>query len=233
MSSVLTSLPRDRRPELIDAPDLDPGEHRHALHALNQINRWLGIDRRLFRAVQELGSAATLSIVDVGAGGGGFLNYVAKRRGENGPPLVAADWSTLAMRQTRAWSTKGVFAVVADARRLPFADASVDVVTCSLFLHHFDPDEVVAILSEAARVARKGMVFSDLVRSRLALALTWATTRATSRSRVFHSDGTRSVRAAFIASELKEFARRAGLRGARVQRQFPFRALLVWSKTVI
>jgi SAM-dependent methyltransferase len=46
--------------------------------------------------------------------------------------------------------------VVADARHLPFADASVDVVFSYSVLQHLDPGDVRAAVAEAARVLRPG-----------------------------------------------------------------------------
>ena len=45
----------------------------------------------------------------------------------------------------RMWShlpNNGVAAVAGDALKLPFRDDSFDVVSCSLFAHHLEPDEM-------------------------------------------------------------------------------------------
>ncbi len=222
---------RHRTPELIDDPSLDPQAHAHALWSLNLVNRLLGVDRRLYAALATLGAADRLSVLDMGAGGGGFLGYVFRRRGgASTPPLLALDWSAFALAQAEMWYDGMIRPVVADARHIPLADSSIDVVTCSLFLHHFDEADIVDILREAARVARRGLIIGDLSRSRLAYVLTWMVTRLISRSRVFHVDGPRSVRASFRPDELAELAGQAGLAGAQVRRRFPFRLMLVWPK---
>jgi ubiquinone/menaquinone biosynthesis C-methylase UbiE len=239
-------MDRWREPELMDGP-IDAAAHEHALRSLNRIDTLLRVHQRLYGTLSALGDPERMSVADLGSGGGGFLGYL-RRRGEGrrdgeaggqagrlagadgGRLLLGVDYSHFALAASRAWHGHEVRGVVADARRSPLADASVDIVTCSLFLHHFDEPDVVAILKEAARVARRGVVVSDLSRSRLALGLTWLTTRAVSRSRVFHVDGVRSVQAAFRARELAEMARRAGLEGARVRGMFPFRLMLVWRK---
>jgi ubiquinone/menaquinone biosynthesis C-methylase UbiE len=224
-------MKRCRSRELMDDPLLDAEAHGHALRSLNRINRLTRVDRRLYAAIRQLGPVGRMSVLDLGSGGGGFLHYVSKRRGgENGPPLVGLDRSAVAIRQAQAWYDGTIQSLLADAHRIPLADNSVDVVTCSLFLHHLDEPGVVRVLREAARVARRGIVVDDLSRSRLAVALTWVTTRIVSRSYVFHTDGTRSVRAALRWNELAELARQAGLSGARVSRRFPFRLMLIWQK---
>jgi SAM-dependent methyltransferase len=222
---------RCRTCELMDDPGLDAGVHAHALRSLNRVNRLLAVDLGLYAGVRQLGPVDRMSVLDLGAGGGGFLDYLSRRRGGTGRPvLVGLDRSAFALRQARAWYDGGIRSLLADALRVPLADNSVDVVTCSLFLHHFDEPDAVAILREAARVARRGIVVGDLTRSWLALVLTWLATRMVSRSPVFHVDGTRSVRAAFRVDEVADLARRAGLAGASVRRRFPFRLMLIWRK---
>ena len=49
--------------------------------------------------------------------------------------------------------------VVCPAERLPFADASFDVVACRLAVHHFD--DAPAALAEMARVSRRLVVVED------------------------------------------------------------------------
>src|SRR3712207_7032884 len=49
----------------------------------------------------------------------------------------------------------GIEFAVADARCLPFDDGAFDVATCSLLLHHLEPDDATATLKEMRRVARR------------------------------------------------------------------------------
>lgn len=249
-------MKRVRQPELMDDPALGPAAHEHALASLNWTNRVLGAHRRLYGHLAELGDPERISLADFGAGGGGLLGHIIKRRGgtpehgqdrrpaehgrdhraaSNGqdafpPILLGVDASPFALACARGWQGPELKCAVADVRRVPLADGSVDVVTCQLLLHHFDEPDVVAILREAARVARRGILIADLSRSGPALVLTWLTTRLVSRSKVFHQDGPRSVRAAYRPREMARLAEQAGLRGARVKSVFPFRWVLVWKK---
>ncbi len=230
---------RVREPELMDDPALPEEEHAAALHSLARASRRLGIDWNLRRAFGEVTAGSAVSVLDIGTGAGGLLDRIARRsvassdgRELHGGAahLLGMDISERAVRMARSWQHPQITWVCGDALRLPFADRSCDIVTCSLMLHHFDPPDVERILREVARVCRHGVVISDLTRSRLALAVTWLTTRMVSRSRVFRVDGPRSVRAAYRPAEMLELAHRAGLAGAATRRQFPFRMLLIWKK---
>lgn len=222
---------RQRETELMDDPGVDSREHDDALEALNGVNGLLGVNRQLARAIGRLGPLEQMSVLDVGAGGGGFLAYLRDRARVNGRRrLVGLDFSPRAAERARRWHPDGIKFLVGDARRIGLADGSIDVATCSLLLHHFDEEDAARILAEMARVARRGAVVGDLSRSTLAWIVTWLTTRILSRSRLFHVDGPRSVRAAYEKQSLLALARRAGLEGARVRRAFPFRLILTWSK---
>ncbi len=223
-------MKRRRVPEVMDRPTIDASAHAHALRSLNYVNRLLGMNRRQCQFLRRFG-AVDMSVLDLGCGGGGFLADVARQPESIRPALrVGLDRSVFALRVAGSWHMDGVHYVASDARRIPFANDSIDVVTCSLFLHHFDAEDAAVIFREAARVARRGILVADLARSWPAWGLTWLVTRMVSRSWIFHVDGPRSVRAAFRSAELADLARGAGLEGVRVERRFPFRLILIWKK---
>lgn len=218
---------RVREPEWMDDPAVDAVELDDVLDVLDRTNRFFGSDRALFRAVRRFGEIE--SVLDIGCGGGGFLRFLRERTANRPPRLMGLDFSPFVVERARRSHADGFEFIRADARAIPLADASVDIVTSSLFLHHFDPPDVVAILREAARVARRGIVISDLTRSRLGWLATWIVTRTVTRNRLFRTDGPRSVRAAFTPEELRELLSAAGLVGARVRRAFPFRMIAIWT----
>jgi 2-polyprenyl-6-hydroxyphenyl methylase/3-demethylubiquinone-9 3-methyltransferase len=86
-------------------------------------------------------------LLDVACGGGLMAPHVAAA----GYTHVGLDLGVDGLRQARE---HGVAAVRADARRLPFAEGSFDVVVAGEVLEHVrEPAEVVA---EACRVLRRG-----------------------------------------------------------------------------
>jgi len=222
-------MKRRRIPELMDGPGIDVADHAHALRSLNRINRVLGMDRRLLGVLGKTGRTNG-SILDLGCGGGGFLGFLADQRGSGCQLLLGVDRSEYALCCGARWQRPGIRWISGDACKLPLADKSVDVVTCSLFLHHFDEPQAISVLREAGRVALDAVIVADLVRSRLAWMLTWIVTRLLSRSWIFHVDGPRSVRAAYRPGELADLARRAGMHDANMERCFPFRMVLTWNK---
>src|SRR5579885_561917 len=74
---------RDRRPEVMDQPGLDPAAHRRALDGLARLTAVSGAVRRLWDPIAELARAnpgRPLRVLDVSTGGGEF-------------PVTLADWA--------------------------------------------------------------------------------------------------------------------------------------------
>ncbi len=105
--------------------------------------------------IERTFSGARCRVLDVGCGGGFLANYL----GELGHEVTGLDASAGALSVAAAHDHSGsVRYVVGDALRLPFADASFDVVCAMDFLEHVeDPERAIA---EAARVLKpSGMFF--------------------------------------------------------------------------
>ena len=117
----------------------------------------------------------------------------------------------LAVAQARLRRLAEVELLVADARRLPFEDASVDVAHASLLIHHLDEADAIDALREMRRVARRGVVVNDLRRGRLAYAATAAAVLALTRGRYTRHDGLLSARRAYTLHELDDLAAAAGM----------------------
>jgi SAM-dependent methyltransferase len=204
---------RSIRPELLDdAPEPDRGA---SLNDLTRINRLLGghfVLRRLLARYAR--PSEPFSLLDVGAGSGDMGAAIA--RSYPNARIVSLD------RQRRHLAAAPPPRVAADAFHLPFAPASFDFVFCSLFLHHFSDDAVVALLASFARLARRAVLVIDLDRQRAAYRFIPATRWLFGWNRVTLHDAPVSVRASFRKHELADLARRAGLAHALVRRHHPW-----------
>jgi len=226
---------RDRQPEVMDQPGLDPAEHARALRGLRRINAISRSSTGLLRLLQALdasGGSTPISVLELACGGGDIaidLDRMARRSGLK-LEIHACDLNPEAIRLARANAQRRGGQVqfsVADALAEPGRE-QVDVVYCTLFAHHLSDDAVITLFRVMAARARRLVVVDDLIRSRLGYALAWAGTRLLSRSWVVHTDGPLSVRAAFTPDELLGLAERAGLSGAELQRFWPERQRLIW-----
>lgn len=228
---------RDRQPEVMDQPGLDPKEHAKALMGLRRINAISRCSAGLFRPIEALAitqPAKPLRVLELACGGGDTaidLALMAKRKGLS-LDIHACDLNpeAVAIAQTNAVRRQAALTVfTADALAKPTDHNSFDVVYCTLFAHHLDELDVVRLLEVMALRSRKLVLVDDLIRSRLGFALAWIGTRLLSRSWVVHTDGPLSVRAALQPDEMKSIAMQAGLNDAQIKRSWPERYLLSWA----
>lgn len=240
---------RGPRRELMDDPGLDPGDHAAALRGLRRINAVSGVVRTLERALRELAEPCVghmrCRAIDVACGGGDVavgLNVRARREAGDSDGAVMIDGCDVSERAL-ALSRQA-----ADATRLgdtvsfwrwdamsgsPLVGPGgrrYDVGICTLFLHHLETGQAVAVLRAMDEGCSRGGVVLDLRRGWWPWVCTWVGVRLLSRSRVVHHDGPTSVEAGWTREELENAARSAGLSDFRVTRSFPLRWKLVWRK---
>lgn len=229
---------RQRRvDELMDDPALGPAEHDRALAGLCRLNALSQSHRLLLPAVLRAVHAASLrevTILDIATGAADGPVRIARnlmRRGVRARLLLAdASAHALGIAMERARGA-GIDAepMQCDAVAGPIP-ARADVVTCSLFVHHLDRPAAVRALAHMRDAARHAVAVADLDRSRAGLALAWAASRLASRSPVVHFDAPASVHAAYTAEEARALAAEAGLAAARIERQWPCRWTIDWSR---
>lgn len=228
---MLTLAPRRRRGvEYLDDPDTDPAVRERSLRDVERSNAMLGgahaVLSEVARLLPSLGRTATL--LDVGTGLADIparARRLAARRGVTLATFGIDEAASLAR------VTHGMLdgCACADARRLPFADASVDVVTCSQLLHHFDDVEIPLVLRELQRVARRAVIVSDLRRSWIAALGFWLVSWPLGFHPVTRHDGVTSVLRGFTSGELARHVRGATGRNAAVRRHPGFRVTATWT----
>lgn len=213
----VTSLGRRAKTlELLDGPLQPDADLAGNLHDLAAINRWSGGNLLLHAALQHLigvSPGGRLSLLDVGGGDGsglsGVICWAARQRLQCRGILL--DRSKPILQLARRRRQPAIWVLQGDACQLPLADNSVDVVTCSLVLHHFAPAPARRLLREMARVARIGIVVDDLLRSHVGLFGAWAMSRLLTPNRLTRHDAPLSVRRAFRSTELATLLAEAAL----------------------
>ncbi len=117
--------------------------------------------------------------------------------------------------------------VQADAGRLPLPDQTVDYFISTLFLHHFDPDTLTALLANLYRSVKSTIIMSDLTRSSLSLFGFRLIQPIFARHYLTKHDGLLSIRRAYTPAELLELARNAGIKNVNVYQNYPWQMTLV------
>ena len=215
----------------MDEPVADAGELEANLRDIAFANARLGGTAPVVRALRRFSAtpASARRVLDVGSGAGDVPLALVRDGARRGVQLhvTCLDHSEqmLAIARRATAADPALSFVRADGAALPFGDGAFDVVTCTLALHHFEPDGARALLRELRRVARLSPVVCDLRRSAVAFAATWLWSR-TSRNRLTRHDAPLSVRRAYTPQEALALARDAGWRAPRVRREPFFRMTL-------
>jgi ubiquinone/menaquinone biosynthesis C-methylase UbiE len=224
---------RSLKLERIDTGDYTPEEYDRFLEDIRLVNRFAGDNRALKNSLlREIKreNIEKFSVLDVGAGSGELLRVIAKFARKNGRAAnlygleLNARSARSILEESKDYSE--IRAVRATALDLPFTDKSFDYAICSLFTHHFTDDNIVAILGELSRVARRKIFVIDLERRRAAHALYQIFCAAFRISPLVREDGSLSIRRSFTPAELKRLGERANLKNVAVARHFPYRLVL-------
>lgn len=231
---------RDRRreAELMDDPRLPESVHVSALRGLARINLASGTVASLWPTIAAMARAkdpgSRLSVLDVACGGGDVITSLTRRANRHGIALDAAgcDISEVALRYAASRADAGGVAVKFwrfDALTDPLP-RRYDIITTSLFLHHLEHDDIVALLKKLSANA-ECLLITDLLRGRRGYALAWLGTRFLSTSRIVHVDGMRSLRAALTLPEARRFAAETHLENVEFRTVWPRRFMLTWKRS--
>jgi len=213
-------------PELLDTDSGSPGEIAASLSDLNRINRWFGgistTTSMIRRVAQKLG-VLSLSMLEVAAGSG----YVPERARQK---LVhdGIELKVTLLDRAPSHLVNGNRAIAGDVLALPFRDASFDLVSSVIFLHHLSPEQVIQSVNEALRVSRTAVLINDVVRHPMHLALVYAGLPLF-RSRLTHHDAPASVRQAYTTAEIRDLLKRTSAARVEIHRHYLFRmGVMVW-----
>ena len=222
--------------EHLDKGDYTSEEYEGCIVELQRVNQWLGDARALRHSLLkeiERSGVSSFSVLDIGAGSGELLRVIGEWARNNNRPaeLVGLELNARSagaiLDESRGFPE--IRALRGDALQLPFADGAFDYAMCSLFTHHFKDDQVVTILEELSRVARRRIFVIDLHRHPVAYAFYTTVGHLFLHNRLIREDGALSILRSFKPGELFRLAREAELEEVYVKRAFPYRLVLAAS----
>lgn len=208
-------------PEHIDDPDISMSKLEYLLGCVRLTNRKLGgVDSLLSNLAAwspRWPRGREITLLDIGTGSGDLPLAAARWARESGHRLrvvgVDANLRVLEVARRLCEDEPGVELLHCDAMTLleesssPFAAGSFDYVHAGMFIHHLDDSVVPRMLSAMNRIARAGIVWNDLIRSRRGYAVAWLATIGLS----IRHDCLASLHAGFRDREVLALAKQAGL----------------------
>lgn len=219
--------------EHLDKGDYTPEEYEGCIVELQRVNRWLGDTKALRNSLLKDIEAAELqafSVLDVGAGSGELLRLIAQWANETnrGARLVGLELNERSAKEIVEGSQQypEISSVRGDAFRVPFRDQQFEYVICSLFTHHFRDPQVVELLQEMARLARRKIFVIDLHRNVVAYTFFTTIARLFLHNRLIREDGALSILRSFTPEEFRMLGSKAKLKNVVVEEHFPSRLVL-------
>jgi ubiquinone/menaquinone biosynthesis C-methylase UbiE len=211
-------------PELLETDPGTPAEITIGLADLRRINQWFGgvaATQSMIAKVAHKTGASSFSLLEVAAGAGYVPQAASIRMQKIGFPLRVTLLDRAHSHLTNS-KGNGTSAVAGDALALPFADESFDVVSCCLFAHHLEPQEVVRFANESLRVCRIAVIINDLIRDPVHLALAYASLPL-HRSYMTRHDAPASVRRAYTIPEMHQILQGSTAATVEIERHPFFR----------
>jgi ubiquinone/menaquinone biosynthesis C-methylase UbiE len=219
--------------EHLDKGDYTPEEYEGCIVELQRVNRWLGDTRALRNSLlKDIASAElqAFSVLDVGAGSGELLRVIAQWASETNRAarLVGLELNERSAQEIVEGSQPypQISSVRGDAFRLPFWNQQFEYVICSLSTHHFRNPQVVDLLHEMTRVARRKIFVIDLHRSVVAYTFYTTIGKLFLHNRLIREDGALSILRSFTPDELRTLGKEAELKSVTVEEHFPSRLVL-------
>jgi hypothetical protein len=203
------SWPRRVTPELLDELPTDDPRAIRSRADLRRINRVMGAQSLLVRALATAGARPAMRLVEVGAGDGSLALRIARSRARHWPgvdltlldrsPSVAPE--TVAAIRALGWSVDVVAADVLDWLNAQVAQHD-GIAFANLFVHHFQGDRLSSLLGGLAE-RFSAFACSEPRRSLVSLAGSHLLGLMGCNAVTRH-DGVVSVNAGFRDAELSE-----------------------------
>ena len=222
-------------PELMDDLTLANEALRQNLDELETINTWLGGYRPVLDALRRLRPrfpvGRPLRVADLGSGGGDTLRHVARwtRRHRVSAQHTGIDANAFMLEYAAAKSREypEISFRQFDIFSPEFQTEPFDVLTCSLFCHHFSDEELVSLLRQWQRQAGLAVVVNDLHRHPLAYySIKWLT-RLLGGSYLVRHDAPLSVARAFRRADWERLLAQAGIKHYELRWHWAFRWQLI------
>lgn len=225
---------RSTQKELMDDLDCSGEELAQTLSELKTINRWLGGNHVTLHGLGDLVAhfpQQSYTVADIGCGGGDMVKIMSawaeKQQLQVSFIGIDANPNIIELAKVRQGGLKSVRWSVQNVFDSDFEQEQVDIVTCTLFTHHFTDSELVELFCRLQRKARLGIVINDLHRHPFAFFSIRLLTSLFSRSPMVKNDASLSVLRSFSKKDWKNILLQAGITHSHIRWFWAFRWLVL------
>lgn len=221
---------RSYEKEMMDLRGNEPDMLAEDLCNLCLLNRYLCGRRCVMLGLRRAFGREKLkhfSLLDIGTGSADIPAAIlawGKRKGIDANIIgLEADSMTARIAAARTNDSPAIAIVQGDAGAPPFLPGSFDFVVASQILHHFPDETIVEHLQRWAKLARKALVISDLIRHPVAYHGIRLLTSLTTRNTMTLTDAPLSVQRALTFKEWRNLLMRAAIGPIEMFSVLPFR----------
>lgn len=222
---------RSQQPEIMDNFDLQGKELEKTLKDLDKVNSLLGGNEITVEGVEKvLGSSCflpPLRIVDVGCGNGSILKEVAQMGRQKGVKMqlvgIDANENAIPIAQENTKDYPEISFRALDVFSEEFKSMDVDIIMCTLTLHHFSDEEIKKLLKLFSMQAKMGVVINDLQRSKWAYYLFKLFCFFFIRNEINRKDGLTSILRSFKKRDLENYGKNLEVRKQIIKKKWAFR----------
>ena len=181
----------------------------------------------------KIENRTTITIADLGCGGGDMLMVMAdwaKKKGIDAQFIgIDANDFMIDFGTTRTADYPNISYLHQDIYSDEFKEKSFDIVTMTLFCHHFSDESLVQLLQQLKKQIRIGIVINDIHRHWFAYhSIAWIT-KLFLKSYLVKNDAKLSVWRAFVREDLEKIIQKAGFTKYSIRWKWAFRWEVVLS----
>ena len=229
MSLFVDTTYRSNATEIMDDFTMKGELLRDTLDKLGKINKWLGGNNVTVDGVRRLlkghSKEKTYTIIDLGCGHGDMLRLLADygRKHNYRFKLVGIDANedAIAYASELSESYEEVTFMNLDIFSDEFKALKFDIALSTLFLHHFNAEEIERMLKLLASKVSVGIIVNDLHRSKVAYSLFRLLGLVISNDMIVQ-DGLTSILRAFKREELENHSKQLQL-NSQIRWKWAFR----------
>jgi len=227
-------LNRSSDKELMDDLNCSGEVLNRTLTEIENINHWLGGDAITINGLNQIINNTQvpnpLSIADLGCGSGGMFkvinNWAKKRHIKVNLTGIDANPNVIEFARNNFKDLNVNFLAI-NILSEDFKDHNYDIILCTLLLHHFLSEEIVALVKQLKDQARVAVIVNDLHRHPIAYySIKWLT-RLFSSSEMVKFDAPLSVKRGFTRKELTKILNKAGIQDYSLTWKWAFRWQLI------
>jgi|SRR5690554_1113224 len=222
---------RSKQIEIMDNIDFKGVEMHNLLNDLRFVNKWLGGNKTTISGIKKIlknhPKNKEITILDIGCGDGEMLRNCAEFGRKNGFIFncIGIDFNQnilkLAEDKSRNYSNINFQKtdVLLEVDQIPTAD----ITLFTLFLHHFENDDIERLLNRSLNKTNIAVIINDLHRNKLAFTLFKWFSKILLNTKTAYHDGLVSIARGFNSRELKSIANQIPNQNSIIRWRWAFR----------